>query len=98
MKLDKNTVQRRIDLMAEEGVTFACNTEVGSEAEISGMAAAGSTCGACHPKPKPVAERSGLFSDCSGVLAPGREASASGCGNARSGRGAWVLLNPAPGS
>ena len=32
MKLDKNTVQRRIDLMAEEGVTFACNTEVGSDA------------------------------------------------------------------
>ena len=32
MKLDKNTVQRRIDLMAEEGVKFACNTEVGSDA------------------------------------------------------------------
>ena len=32
MKPDTNTVQRRIDLMAEEGVTFACNTEVGSDA------------------------------------------------------------------
>ncbi len=29
MKLDKNTVQRRVDLMAAEGVTFVTNTEVG---------------------------------------------------------------------
>lgn len=29
MKLDKEVVQRRIDLMAEEGVTFFVNTEVG---------------------------------------------------------------------
>jgi glutamate synthase (NADPH/NADH) small chain len=31
MKLDKRTVQRRIDLMAEEGVTFVTNTEVGRD-------------------------------------------------------------------
>jgi glutamate synthase (NADPH/NADH) small chain len=31
MKLDKATVQRRIDLMAEEGVTFVTNTEVGRD-------------------------------------------------------------------
>src|SRR5579859_555685 len=29
MKLDKSVVQRRIDLMAQEGVTFVTNTEVG---------------------------------------------------------------------
>jgi glutamate synthase (NADPH/NADH) small chain len=29
MKLDKNLVQRRVDLMAREGVTFVTNTEVG---------------------------------------------------------------------
>src|SRR6185295_10566665 len=29
MKLDKGTVQRRIDLMAEEGVSFVTSTEVG---------------------------------------------------------------------
>ena len=29
MKLDKRLVQRRVDLMAEEGVTFVTNTEVG---------------------------------------------------------------------
>jgi len=29
MKLDKSIVQRRIDLMAKEGVTFSTNTEVG---------------------------------------------------------------------
>ncbi len=31
MKLDKNTVQRRIDLMAAEGVRFVTNTEVGKD-------------------------------------------------------------------
>ena len=31
MKLDKRTVQRRIDLMAEEGVTFVTNREVGKD-------------------------------------------------------------------
>ncbi len=32
MKLDKNVVQRRVDLLAKEGVTFLTNTEVGSAA------------------------------------------------------------------
>jgi glutamate synthase (NADPH/NADH) small chain len=31
MKLDKGTVQRRIDLLAEEGVTFITNTQVGKD-------------------------------------------------------------------
>jgi glutamate synthase (NADPH/NADH) small chain len=31
MKLDKNVVQRRVDLMAAEGVTFVTNTEVGKD-------------------------------------------------------------------
>ena len=31
MKLDKKTVQRRIDLMSEEGVTFVTGTEVGKD-------------------------------------------------------------------
>ncbi|MGO9527031.1 MAG: glutamate synthase subunit beta [Verrucomicrobiia bacterium] len=31
MKLDKSVVQRRIDLMAQEGVTFVTNTEVGKD-------------------------------------------------------------------
>jgi glutamate synthase (NADPH/NADH) small chain len=32
MKLDKNVVQRRVDLLAKEGVTFVTNTDVGSAA------------------------------------------------------------------
>ncbi|HYH02873.1 MAG TPA: glutamate synthase subunit beta [Bacillota bacterium] len=31
MKLDKSIVQRRVDLMAQEGVTFLANTEVGRD-------------------------------------------------------------------
>lgn len=31
MKLDKQTVQRRVDLLAAEGVTFVTNTEVGKD-------------------------------------------------------------------
>lgn len=31
MKLDKKVVQRRVDLLAEEGVTFVTNTEVGKD-------------------------------------------------------------------
>ncbi len=31
MKLDKNVVKRRVDLMAAEGVTFVTNTEVGKD-------------------------------------------------------------------
>jgi len=32
MKLSKDTVQRRVDLMAAEGIIFQCNSEVGSDA------------------------------------------------------------------
>ena len=35
MKLDKETVARRIRLMEEEGITFACNTSVGANARES---------------------------------------------------------------
>lgn len=31
MKLDKQVVQRRVDLLAEEGITFVTNTEVGKD-------------------------------------------------------------------
>jgi len=31
MKLDKSVVQRRVDLMAEEGVNFVTNTEIGTD-------------------------------------------------------------------
>ncbi|MCH6258577.1 glutamate synthase subunit beta [Puniceicoccaceae bacterium K14] len=31
MKLQKEVVQRRVDLMAEEGVEFICNTEIGKD-------------------------------------------------------------------
>ncbi|HEX2949406.1 MAG TPA: glutamate synthase subunit beta, partial [Armatimonadota bacterium] len=34
MKLDKTVVQRRIDLMAAEGVTFVTNTEVGKDLPV----------------------------------------------------------------
>ena len=32
MKLSKDTVQRRVDLMEAEGITFRCNEEVGADA------------------------------------------------------------------
>ncbi|KAI0341760.1 NADPH-dependent glutamate synthase [Trametopsis cervina] len=35
MKLDKNVVQRRIDLMAAEGVTFVPNAHVGKDVDVS---------------------------------------------------------------
>ena len=31
MKLDKDIVQRRVDLLAAEGVKFVTNTEIGKE-------------------------------------------------------------------
>src|SRR5438445_6128246 len=34
MKLDKRTVQRRVDLMAAEGVTFVSNCEVGKDIQL----------------------------------------------------------------
>jgi len=35
MKLDKSYVQRRVDLMAEEGVTFVPNTEIGTDIQAT---------------------------------------------------------------
>ncbi|KAI0797625.1 hypothetical protein C8Q75DRAFT_739017 [Abortiporus biennis] len=35
MKLDKNIVQRRLDLMAAEGVTFVPNTHVGKDVDVN---------------------------------------------------------------
>jgi len=35
MKLDKNTVQRRVDLMAAEGVKFVTNADVGNDPKFS---------------------------------------------------------------
>ena len=39
MKLDKDVVQRRIDLMAELGVTFVANTEIGRDLSAEELAA-----------------------------------------------------------
>ncbi|KAF6765062.1 NADPH-dependent glutamate synthase [Ephemerocybe angulata] len=39
MKLDKAIVQRRIDLMAEEGITFVSNTSVGRDIEVTQLRA-----------------------------------------------------------
>ena len=37
MKLSKDTVQRRVDLMEAEGIIFQCNSEVGADAaELTG--------------------------------------------------------------
>jgi len=37
MKLSKDTVQRRVDLMSQEGIIFRCNSEVGEDAaELTG--------------------------------------------------------------
>jgi NADPH-dependent glutamate synthase beta subunit-like oxidoreductase len=34
MKLDKEKVMRRVDLLAEEGIEFVTNTEVGKDVDI----------------------------------------------------------------
>ena len=61
MKLDKGTVQRRIDLMAEEGVSFVTSTEVGRsypaeklKSEFDAVALCG---GATKPRDLPVEGR-----------------------------------------
>ena len=62
MKLDKNVVQRRVDLMAAEGVTFITNTEVGKNypaekltADFDAVALCG---GATKPRDLPIEGRS----------------------------------------
>ena len=60
-KLDKNIVQRRGDLMAEEGVIFKPNTEVGVDISVEDINkefdAICITIGACEPRELPVAGR-----------------------------------------
>ncbi len=60
-KLDKNIVQRRVDLMAEEGVNFKPNTEVGIDVSIDNLRqdfdAICITIGACEPRELPVEGR-----------------------------------------
>lgn len=60
-KLDKNIVQRRVDLMAQEGVSFKPNTEVGIDISIDDLKkdfdAICITIGACEPRELPVEGR-----------------------------------------
>ena len=35
MKLDKETVQRRVDLMTEEGIEFVTNAAIGTEVDVN---------------------------------------------------------------
>ena len=61
MKLDKGVVQRRIDLMAEEGVEFITNCEIGKDVHASELReqydAIVLCCGATKPRDLPVEGR-----------------------------------------
>ena len=61
MKLDKNIVQRRVDLMAEEGVKFITNTAVGVDISASALReqfdAVVLCCGATKPRDLPIPGR-----------------------------------------
>jgi glutamate synthase (NADPH) small chain len=61
MKLDKATVQRRIDLMAAEGVTFVTNTEIGKDLPaqklVDDFDAVILCCGATKPRDLPAEGR-----------------------------------------
>ncbi len=61
MKLDKATVQRRIDLMAAEGVTFVTNTEIGKDIPAQQLVdefdAVVLCCGATKPRDLPIEGR-----------------------------------------
>lgn len=61
MKLDKNIVQRRVDLLAEEGITFITSTEVGknypSEKLLADFDAVVLCSGATKPRDLPVEGR-----------------------------------------
>lgn len=63
MKLDKQVVERRVDLMKQEGVTFRCNTQIGTDYPASRLVnefdAVVLCCGATLPRPLK-AEGSGL--------------------------------------
>src|SRR6185503_3434138 len=62
MKLDKQTVQRRVDLLAKEGVTFKTGVEVGkslpAEALVKDFDAAVLAVGATKPRDLPIDGRS----------------------------------------
>lgn len=61
MKLDKDVVQRRVDILAEEGITFVTNTEVGKDISAEQLKkdfdAVVFTCGATKPRDLPVPGR-----------------------------------------
>lgn len=61
MKLDKRIVQRRLDLMAEEGVEFVTNANVGVDIDIDTLRKKSDAivlaCGATHPRDLPVPGR-----------------------------------------
>jgi glutamate synthase (NADPH/NADH) small chain len=61
MKLDKATVQRRIDLMAQEGVTFVTQTEIGKDLPVTQLQdefdALVLCCGATNPRDLPIPGR-----------------------------------------
>jgi glutamate synthase (NADPH/NADH) small chain len=61
MKLDKQTIQRRVDLIAQEGVRFVTNTEVGvdyrADKLISGFDAVVLCGGATKPRDLPIEGR-----------------------------------------
>ena len=61
MKLDKETVQRRIDLMAQEGVEFVTNCEIGKDVHAEQLReefdAIVLCCGATKPRDLPIEGR-----------------------------------------
>ena len=61
MKLDKTIVQRRIDQMAQEGVTFVTHTEIGKNLPAAELRDAFDAvvlcCGATHPRDLPIPGR-----------------------------------------
>ncbi|MCZ6872961.1 MAG: glutamate synthase subunit beta [bacterium] len=61
MKLDKSTVQRRVDLMAQEGVTFVTHTEIGKDLPVTKLQdefdAIVLCCGATKPRDLPIPGR-----------------------------------------
>eukprot|EP00612_Vaucheria_litorea_P002112 CAMPEP_0171457308 /NCGR_PEP_ID=MMETSP0945-20130129/3441_1 /TAXON_ID=109269 /ORGANISM="Vaucheria litorea, Strain CCMP2940" /LENGTH=558 /DNA_ID=CAMNT_0011982895 /DNA_START=59 /DNA_END=1735 /DNA_ORIENTATION=+ len=62
MKLDKETVQRRVDLLAEEGIEFVTNANIGTDIDVQDLRAANDalilTVGATKPRDLPVPGRS----------------------------------------
>jgi glutamate synthase (NADPH/NADH) small chain len=61
MKLDKSTVQRRVDLMAQEGITFVTNTAIGKDLPAGKLRDAFDAvvlcCGATKPRDLPIPGR-----------------------------------------